>query len=428
MNGVKFFVGGDDGEDISEVLERVNGLPAWQPFDSRAMAFVGRLSQQILKHPRIKDFPDLAALGHWFRPARLHNLAQAHPAESDQWVRRGRGLAFHLAPANVDSVFMYSWLLSLLAGNVNWVRVSQKPSEQLDFLLEVLRIVLKEEIGMAVNGRIVLMTYPHDAGITAFLSQESMVRVVWGGDETVGMIRTINLKPTAVEICFPDRFSAAALRSEAILCATDEELCRLADAFYNDAFWFAQQACSSPRLLAWVGEISDCEKAQERFWTAVRDVVIRKGFENTPAMNMARLGTTFQMAAQGLVTLPGDAEIADFPSRLLLVGELDSDSKQLHCGNGLFFEQQLPRLAQLASQLTDKEQTLAVFGFDRSELLDMVDRLPPRAVDRIVSIGDALNFDVVWDGVDLIQFFSRQISLPFKTMTNEDKACMKRVF
>src|SRR5229473_1854189 len=42
-------------------------------------------------------------------------------------VRRfPRGLVFHVPPANVDTIFVYSWALSALAGNRNVVRISPR--------------------------------------------------------------------------------------------------------------------------------------------------------------------------------------------------------------------------------------------------------------------------------------------------------------
>jgi hypothetical protein len=86
-------------------------------------------------------------------------------------------------------------------------------------------------------------------------------------------------------------------------------------------------------------------------------------------------------------------------------------AKDLHCGNGLFLEQHFEQLADLATQLTDKEQTLAHIGFTRAEVVALVDALPPRALDRVVPIGEALAFALVWDGTDLITFFTRKITL-----------------
>jgi hypothetical protein len=269
MSDIRFFLGAEGAATLSDVLDRSAALPAWAPFDQRAVAFVGRFAQRLLMDPQARQFPELVALAHWFRAGRLKELATQYPNETAAAIVRGRGLAFHLAPANVDSVFMYSWLLSLLAGNVNIVRVSQKPSLQLDFLIGVLSRVLLEEVGSAVAGRFVLLTYPHDDSITEAISARCMARVIWGGDATVAAIRAIPLRPTAVELCFPDRFSVAAISAKHILALSAEQLASLASRFYNDAFWFAQQACSSPRLVNWVGLPADVESARRRFWAAV---------------------------------------------------------------------------------------------------------------------------------------------------------------
>ncbi len=411
MSPVRFLLGEAADAPLDEALARASVQPAWPPFDRRAVDFVARFSQRLLTHPDIRAWPELAALGHWFRRARLQSLGanlQADPAQ----VLRGRGLAFHLAPANVDSVSMYSWLVSLLAGNCNWVRVSQKDSLQLDFVIDVLRAVLEEDVGVCVRGRIVVLTYAHDESVTRLVSEAAMLRVVWGGDASVRAIRAIQLRPTASEVCFPDRFSAAALRADALLALDDAGWCRLGGDFFNDAFWFAQQACSSPRLLTWVGSEEACAAARWRFWLAVEQELAKRQPENSPAMVMARLGAAFELAAAQAARPVDAAELGHYPMRVTIERPLDRLMRDTHCGNGLFLEQRLDSLEQLAPQMTDKEQTLSVFGFDRAELLAFVDRLPPRAVDRIVTIGSALTFDPVWDGADLFTVFTRRITLP----------------
>lgn len=412
MNKVQFFLGAADDETLDSVLARSVALPAWKPFDSRAIDFVARFSQQLLTHPQVRQFPELAAMAHWFRAARLRELAAGYPAELSAALVRGRGLAFHLAPANVDSVFMYSWLISLLAGNTNIVRVSQKVSPQLAFLIEVLAKVLQDDVGAAIAGRIVLLTYPHDASITQAISKQCLVRIVWGGNATVAAIRAIPLRPTATEICFPDRFSVAAIQTGSIMRASDAELARLAAAFYNDAFWFAQQACSSPRLVNWVGTEEEYRTAHARFWLAVEQEVTRRDPENTAAMNMARLTAAFEFSAGAMARPHTTDNRAGFPTLLALETPISDAIKDIHCGNGLFLEQRFDSLEGLAAQLSDKEQTLAVHGFSRADICAMVYALPGRALDRIVPIGEALAFAPVWDGTDLFAFFTRRISIP----------------
>lgn len=410
MSAVRYLLGAEG--EFTEVLDRCANAPAWAPFDPRATAFVARFSQKLLTHPQARQFPEMAALGHWFRGASLRDLAAQYPARAG-FLRLGRGLAFHVAPANVDSVFMYSWLLSLLAGNANLVRVSQKGSPQQDFVIEALRATLADPAGQAVAGRFVLLTYPHDDAITGTISARCQLRVVWGGDATVATLRAIPLRPTATELCFPDRFSAAALSAAAVLALDDAGLAKLAQGFYNDAFWFAQQACSSPRMLAWVGACEQIDTAAPRFWGALATELQRRhaAAGNTGAMTMARLAASFEYAAAGLAHL-ADNTLGSYPLRLVLDQGLSTAVKEIHCGNGLFLEQRADTLAALAPQFSDREQTLSVFGFSADELAGLMQAVPPRAIDRLVPVGQALDFSPVWDGQDLVLSFSRLIALP----------------
>ncbi|MFT7721739.1 MAG: acyl-CoA reductase [Roseateles sp.] len=410
---IRYILGAQGGAPIAQVLASLRSQPAWRPFDERAVAFVRRFSQKLLTSAGIRQHPELAALGHWFRGANLQTLAGKYELDTPKQLKLGRGLAFHLAPSNVDSVFMYSWLLSLLAGNVNLVRVSQKGSAPQDFLVGALAQTLAEDVGAPVRERIVLLTYPHDDQLTRTISESCLIRVVWGGDATVRALRAIPLRPTATEICFPDRFSACAIRASAVLEADDAALAQLAMAFYNDAFWFAQQACSSPRLVAWVGDDASVDAAAERFWAALETELARRQPENSEAMNMARVAASFEYAAARLArpAVPGEFRNAH-PMRLRMEAALDETAKTIHCGNGLFLETRLPRLTALAPQLSDKEQTLAVHGFPREELVELALALPARAVDRFAKFGEALSFAPIWDGQDLILSFSRNVLLP----------------
>ena len=399
-------------EDLPTILERLDSLPAWQPFDQRIIDFIGKFSQKILTSPSVHDFPELAALGHWFRKAKIVEMARAYRTPVKGRVQVGRGLAFHLAPSNVDSVFMYSWLLSLLAGNTNLVRVSQKGGLQQDFLISILQEISLIPDQEKVADRFVLLTYPHEDSITAQISKACMVRVIWGGDATVRTIRAIPLRPTATELCFPNRFSAAALSASAVMAVDNAGFNKLIQGFFVDTFWFAQQACSSPRMIAWVGGEADVELAKMRFWPALAKEVEARGAENTPSMVMARLGAAFQYAAHGIAELSIETKPNDFPAKLELSTNRLTEIREIHCGNGLFLEMRIKTLAELGPKLTDKEQTLSVFGFEEQDYLSLIATLQTRALDRMVPVGTALAFEQVWDGQDLITSFTRLVVWP----------------
>ncbi|MEF8728411.1 MAG: acyl-CoA reductase [Accumulibacter sp.] len=413
MSCVRILLGAaSPSEDWQTALARIESQPAWQPFDERAVSLVTRLSQILLTDRQMRQFPELLALGHWFRGASLKDkiLAWRSRQERDVIVR-GRGLAFHLAPANVDSIFMYSWLISLLAGNVNVVRLSQSASPQIASLLALIGQVVAEGPTESLANRLLLLSYGHDDAITLEISRRCQVRMVWGGDATVAHIRSLALRPTAVEVCFPDRFSLAVLQAARVSSLDAAGLQVLAGNFYNDAFWFGQQACSSPRLVVWIGDDEEVRTAQEIFWHAVVSEVEQRQAENTPAMGMARLATSFEYAARGFAS-PASCQFQQMPLRLALEVPLRGSLKDLHCGNGLFLETSMLDPADLARQLSDKEQTMAVFGLDRAAIERLVDVLPMRAIDRVVPIGQALDFNLTWDGADLLTSLTRRITLP----------------
>jgi hypothetical protein len=130
-------------------------------------------------------------------------------------------------------------------------------------------------------------------------------------------------------------------------------------------------------------------------------------------MSMARLAASYEYAGNALARPDRpDCLVPTQPLRLTLERPLDETAKSIHCGNGLFLEVSLPHLVDLAPQLSHKEQTLAVYGFTREHFHELAMALPPRALDRITPIGEALSFAPVWDGQDLITAFSRKLLLP----------------
>lgn len=60
--------------------------------------------------------------------------------------------------------------------------------------------------------------------------------------------------------------------------------------------------------------------------------------------------------------------------------------------------------------LNNKCQTVTFFGIDREKLLKYIIHNGIIAIDRIVPIGRAANIDIVWDGFNIINMISREIS------------------
>ena len=90
-----------------------------------AIDFLNDLSTQLFTHPRIKEYAELFALAFWMRKSNISQIINEFQARIQlNEVLVPRGLTFHIAPSNVDSIFLYSWALSMIVGNINLVRVS----------------------------------------------------------------------------------------------------------------------------------------------------------------------------------------------------------------------------------------------------------------------------------------------------------------
>ena len=397
--------------DVAELLSRLRGAPrrGAGPFDESRIDFSDALSRAIFRHPRSRAFPELIAVAFWLRRAAILRLAIRFAALEDAGsLRVPRGLAFHVPPTNVDTVFAYSLIASLLVGNVNLVRVSpSRPSEQVAVLCEVLREVLAEDRFAGFGDELAVVSYSHEPEPTAMASREADVRLLWGGDDTIGRLRAIPVRAGAHDLTFGDRFSFAILRPEALLEAKHASRYALAERMFNDAYWFDQLACSSPRLLVWVGSRDDAERARRLLFADLSRVIATRGYALAPGAALSKL--TFMYGA--LIDRPIDS-VYRAGNELVALSLSDlSRFDRTHPGAGFFFEARVDALADLDGFVSRKDQTMTAHGFTRDELTAFARSLEGRGIDRIVQFGDALSFSSLWDGYDLLAELTRTIEV-----------------
>ena len=112
----------------SVLIERISTLAnaGLTPCAPDLLSMLGRLSQRILKSRVARQTPQYVALAYWLRPAALARLAgELNSCDRPGLLRTPRGIALHLPPTNVDTIFVYSWAMSVLAGNANIVRLAE---------------------------------------------------------------------------------------------------------------------------------------------------------------------------------------------------------------------------------------------------------------------------------------------------------------
>jgi hypothetical protein len=393
---------------VAELVDAVRSAPVLEPFSEPVVEFCAALAQAISRSPDARRYPELQALAFWMRRSALQQLAvEFRRLESDDVVLAPRGLVFHLPPGNVDTIFLYSWLLAVLGGNRNVLRLSRRESPQVDILCALYRDTLAQHTVLQNNTAVV--RYGHETEITAALSAVCDMRVIWGGDEAVRTIRTIPIPPHARELTFPDRFSLCAMSAQAVVNASETEVDKLADSFHNDVYWFDQAACSSPRLLVWTGEVDTAANASERFAGALSRALDRRGVTVQPGLGMQKLTFSYRAAIDRPVVA---YRSPDSRLMLLTLGTLEKLERE-HCGGGLLFECRVNTLGDVAVVVGRKDQTLTHYGFAADELRVFARRLNGRGIDRMVPVGRALDFHRFWDGHDLLQEFVRRVHVSY---------------
>lgn len=383
-----------------EFLARVAALEnqGRAPFDNGTLALLADLSRRLLALPRAEAAPQLTALGFWLRPAALEPL-RGHVAPEGDTLAAPRGIALHLPPANVDTLFGYSWALSALAGNANVVRLPARLDPVAQTLLECIGAAL-QAAGEA--HRHLFCWYPADDTANARLSALADIRLVWGGDAKVEALGRVPVRPGGLSLGFPDRFSYAAIAAPAYDALAPAERDALAERMFNDVFWFGQMGCASPHVLYWVGEPAGHADLLERL-----DRAAAGRAPTEPGTALAKMALIYELAAGQAI------EGAAWHANALasVVGRPDLDLRGRATGGGLVAVVPVDSLDAVAAQVRRRDQTLTYFGFGRAALLDFAARTAPRGLSRLVPVGEALGFDAVWDGIDLLRSLTRRVVL-----------------
>jgi hypothetical protein len=371
------------------------------------MDFIAALSKKLLTDKEFKSFPELSSLGFWMRHKNLLRMKENFEQEQGNRVLLPRGTVFHIAPSNVDTIFVYSWLLSMLCGNRNIVRISTRLGEQVDLLIRSINEILKETAHAKIGNLFRIVRYPHSDEVTARFSAMCDMRMIWGGDETIRRIRSVPLPPTAKEITFADKFSFSVVDAANFLAHPHKQ--KLLWDFYNDAFWFGQLACSSPRVVFWLGDEISVKGARAVFWKMLDEIVCRKNPDWHPSVVMDKLVAQYSQAARS-----EGAVIEQGPSNRLnriWIERKEEIRRDYHCGGGLFIEHRLERLSRLAPWIIRKDQTITAFGVSKERWEKFFRKHLPEGIDRVVPFGKALQFSVTWDGYDLFREFTREVTV-----------------
>jgi hypothetical protein len=380
------------------------------PFNPLILDFCSTLSTALFQHNTNASYPEFSALAFWLREKHLQQLKSTfinQHSSKKKLLRVPYGLAFHLPPGSIEVMLVYSWICSLLVGNGNILRLPQTETPRILLLLQIIDEALSDERFLLIRMTTLFVRYGHIDTITAWISARANVRITWGSDATVNKIKSIPLSAHAKDIAFPDRFSFAAIEVQNYLQASQEIRQHAVQRFFNDVFLFDQSACSSPRILFWVGDADLVKQASDDFYTRLQDIIEQRKY----TLSLGAILLKQNYLYDKILSIP--IESVTLLSNELCVIALNNthESCRGHCGQGLLYHIAITKLDDLLDFVTSKDQTLSYYGFSDNELLKLARQLNGRGISRIVPFGQALHFDAVWDGIDLLHELSQNMTI-----------------
>lgn len=374
------------------------------PFSPLVLDFLQCLSEKLRRYQDAsRTGQEWAALGFWLRRKHIESL-KSYLSLPEQ--RIGRGIVFHIAPTNMPVMFLYSFAISLLAGNHNIVRISPRMAASVQPVCDIIQDLLRRESFQILYENNVFLSYEQNKELTDFYTQCCDVRLIWGGNDSITAIRTSPLPPQSTELVFADRYSLAVINAQTVIDFSDDELQNWVHRFYLDSYEADQNACSSPKLICWLGSHEASRQAQNRWWHALA--------QETAAYDLAPIKVSRKYTDAWSFSMTHQ-EISSFSHikndiYVYTLSSLPDDITTLSGAFGQFFQITLSSPEPLLDHISKKIQTISVIGIEPESLRQHLITHHCLGADRIVQTGEALSMQVIWDGTNLLEYLSRIIS------------------
>lgn len=384
----------------TEIIGLMVNAPSKKPFAEDVMTFLSDVSKVLMEDVRSRQYSEIVTFAFWIREASLKQIKEQHDF-LDGNIHLGRGVVFHIAPANVPVNFVYSLVSGLLTGNANIVRVPSKEFPQIKIIIDAINRVL--EHNEAMKPYVVFVRYGKDKEINGLLSSIADTRIIWGGNNTIADLRKSHLPPRSTEITFADRYSLAVIDSDVYMDMDGKG--HVAQDFYNDTYFSDQNACTSPGIVIWTGDKK--KEAKEIFWKLLHDLVEKKyNYQDIQGVNKLISSYLAAVSVEGAKIIPHE-------DNLVVRVQVESVTNRLidiMDNSGYFFEYDCTDVMELKEICDDKRcQTIGLIG-EKEWFMPLV-KSGIKGVDRIVPIGKTMDFSLIWDGYDLMSSLTRTIMI-----------------
>jgi hypothetical protein len=378
-----------------------------KPFNNLTIKFLNVLSRLIIENKENKSYPDLITFAFWIRNSKILFIKK----KLDNLESKvSKGIIFHISPSNVPLNFAYSFVFGLLTGNSNILKLPNKNFPQVKIFCELINYLFNIKEFKQLENKNSFIKY--DSKITEITKDYSLkadVRIIWGGDNTIKSVKRFDTSLKNIDIVFSDRTSIAVLDISENILKKNIDFDKLAQKFYNDTFLMDQNACSSPHILVWLGKKNNIIKFQKQFWNSLL-ILVKQKYDMPLIASIDKLDLACEDSVRYKKYISEIINYNNFITRVLLKNT-PKDLSKLRGKFGYFYEINSINLENIIGKLNEKFQTLTYFNIEKNKIHNLLLNNQKYAIDRIVPIGSALEMDFLWDGYDLLNILTRQITI-----------------
>ncbi len=402
-------------EIIAALRERRQWL-SMQPADA-IIGLIGKVASRWATDPHLQRIKDrgLLFLSSWCDEKHLTSVVTTGLRgnmgylddfmpfpDSDKHLlhAHARGLVCHWLAGNVQILGMFALVQSVIAKNVNLLKISSRDDGVFADILGAFRgVEYTTSSGYTISGDDLLKTISvvyfdrNSVKIGEEMSKAADVRIAWGGREAVETVTGYPARYDAETVIFGPKLSFAVIAREEL--SSTQAVKKLARRVAVDVSVFDQTGCASPHNLY----VEDGGLVSvEDFASALGDAMIKTEIQlPKPPMSVEQVSQVH--ATRGIYDFKGTVLGSDSMSWTVLLDDLDELDAPVY--SRVLFVHKVKSIDDSLEHIDENIQTVGIAAPDERARLFALEATK-RGVMRLPLIGRMLNFEMPWDGVFLM--------------------------
>ena len=416
-------------EQITEVINDLNINKEWlarQPVE--ALIGIINKASKIWQDPNFElgDFREkgLGFLINWCKSSNLRELADSSlynrrqtldtfcniPGYTNRQIKHiPQGMTVHWLSGNVPVLGMLILVQSIITKNLNLLKAASTYTDSMPLLLRCFKdISYITPGGYELKGEDLLKTisvvhYGHnDLDVANIVSKAADVRIAWGGADAIHHVQNLQKKWNSQDIMFGPRLSFMAISAESI--SSPRKARKILRRAATDCSVFDQTACASPHTIF----VEKNSHISPKDFAEMLSLEMEKASVRIPVDSKSPETNDQIITIRAVYDFMGEVWAPSNTNWTVLYDEEKGLAKPTY--SRVITIKPVDSILETIDYIDESIQTIGL-GAEKEKRLDFAELAVARGVDRCPDIGSMTNFEMPWDGVNVIDRLVRRVTL-----------------